>query len=68
MLGRPIRNLVPAPGSLDELRRALQEQLVGIPLENINRIIIENMPRSINAVILARAVILGINTSFPQME
>ena len=53
MLGRRIRNLIPAPRTLDELRRALSEQWAVIPQEDISRLV-QSMPRRIDTVIQAR--------------
>lgn len=59
MLGRRIRNLVPAPRTLNELREVLLEQWAAIPQDEI-RHLIEGMPRRIDAVIQAR----GGNTKY----
>jgi transposase len=52
-LGRRIRALVPAPATLDELKRSLSDEWVAIPQEAIRRLV-GSMPRRIEAVIQAR--------------
>lgn len=52
-LGKRTRALVPAPATLEELRRALLEQWAAVPQEDIRRLV-ASMPRRMEAVIQAR--------------